>query len=317
MLTPAPHPQSPSRASAGEHLRASDRLLARVAKVGSPVCVGLDPVLSMMPKALLRRFDDPTDDALAAKVLASFCTGVLQAVKDIVPVVKIQVGCFERYGGPGMMALGQVLAQAREHFETILDAKRGDIGVTADHYAHAARHALAADWVTVNSYLGTDSLAPFVGRDAAGDWHGAFALVRTSNPSGDQVQALRLEDGRTVGQAVADMVAKLGEESVGQMGYSDLGAVVGATRRTDAAELRTRMPRQIFLVPGFGAQGGGVDDVLPCFNTDGRGAIVTASRSVIYAFRPEDAGWQDAVGAAARDFHGQIARGLGLPGMTR
>ena len=173
--------------------------------------------------------------------------------------------------------------------------------------AASARSAFAAYWTTVSAYLGADSLSPFVG---AG--HGAFALVRTSNPSGDAVQSLRLADGRTVAEAVADLVAGVGAASVGASGFSALGAVVGATKRADAAALRARMPQQIFLVPGFGAQGGGVDDVLPCFRADGRGALVTASRSVIYAFAPGDASWQDAVRRAAEELRAQIGSALGV-----
>jgi len=150
-------------------------------------------------------------------------------------------------------------------------------------------------------------LLPFLG---AG--HGAFALVRTSNPSGDAVQSLRLADGRTVAEAVADLVAACGAERCGTSGFSALGAVVGATKPADAAALRGRMPRQMFLVPGYGAQGGGIDDVLPCFRPDGRGALVTASRSVIYAFDPADRQWVDAVRRAADALRRELAAGLGV-----
>ncbi|MFM9170683.1 MAG: orotidine-5'-phosphate decarboxylase [Phycisphaerales bacterium] len=142
--------------------------------------------------------------------------------------------------------------------------------------------------------------------------HGAFALVRTSNPSGDVLQSLRLADGRTVSEAVADLVAAAGATNVGAGGFSALGAVVGATKRADAAALRARMPAQLFLVPGYGAQGGGVDDVLPCFHADGRGAIVTASRSVIYAFDAGERDWTGAVRRAAERFRDEISAGLGV-----
>jgi orotidine-5'-phosphate decarboxylase len=158
----------------------------------------------------------------------------------------------------------------------------------------------------VSAYLGTDSLLPFL---APG--HGAFALVRTSNPSGDALQGLRLADGRTVAESVADLVATTGSAHLGACGFSALGAVVGATKRSDAAALRERMPQQVFLVPGFGAQGGGVDDVLPCFRADGRGALVTASRSVIYAFGPGEPDWRSAVRRAAEELRSQIGSALG------
>ncbi len=275
------------------------------------MCVGLDPVVEKLPHALRKRIDDLNDDALAATLLQQFCVEALDALRDIVPAVKIQAACFERHGPAGVKALAQVLAAAATHFETILDFKRGDIGVSAEHYAHGARTGFAADWTTVNTYLGEEGFAPFVASDPKGRGHGAFALVRTSNPSGDSVQALRLADGRTVSLAVADLVAAAGATHVGRGGYSELGAVVGATKRRDAAELRARMPKQILLVPGYGAQGGGVDDVLPCFNADGRGALITASRSVIYAFQAHDVEWAAAVGRAARDLHMEILNGLG------
>jgi orotidine-5'-phosphate decarboxylase len=191
-------------------------------------------------------------------------------------------------------------------FEVILDFKRGDIGISADHYAASARGPMPSDWTTVSAYLGTDGILPFVGAE-----RGAFALVRTSNPSGDAIQSLRLADGRTVAESVADLVASAGEATVGACGFSNLGAVVGATKRADAAALRDRMPRQLFLVPGFGAQGGGVDDVLPCFRADGRGALVTASRSVIYAFGAGDRDWRTSIRRGAEELRSQVASGLG------
>lgn len=283
----------------------ADRLLARIDAAGAPVCVGLDPVAEKLP-AVLR--PAAGDDAAAAAIEAFSC-GVVDAVAGIVPAVKVQAACFERHGPAGVAALARVLAHAGRagDLEVILDFKRGDIGVSADHYAASARGPFAARWTTVSAYLGTDSITPFL---APG--HGAFALVRTSNPSGDALQSLGLADGRTVAEAVADLVAAAGAPHVGAGGFSSLGAVVGATKRADAAALRARMPAQIFLVPGYGAQGGGVDDVLPCFHADGRGAIVTASRSVIYAFDAGDRDWAGAVRLAAERFRDEIAAGLGV-----
>lgn len=290
--------------SAATSAHASDRLLARIEQVGAPTCVGLDPVVEKLPAALR----PAGGDEAAAAAIEAFSTGVLDAVAGRAPAVKVQAACFERHGPAGVRSLARVLEHARglACFEVILDWKRGDIGVSAEHYAAAARGALDSDWTTVNSYLGADGIAPFL---AAG--RGAFALVRTSNPSGDALQSLPLADGRTVAQAVADLVAALGAAHLGRAGFSDLGAVVGATKRADAAALRERMPQQIFLVPGFGAQGGGVDDVLPCFRGDGRGALVTASRSVIYAFGPGDRDWAGAVARAAEELRAQIGGALG------
>jgi orotidine-5'-phosphate decarboxylase len=238
----------------------------------------------------------------------AFSAAVVDAVAGIVPAVKVQAACFERHGAPGFAALARVLAHAasKDGLEVILDFKRGDIGISADHYAASARGPLRAGWTTVSPYLGSESIVPFL---APG--HGAFALVRTSNPSGDAVQSQRLADGRTVAEMVADLVASVGGAHLGSRGFSALGAVVGATKRADAAALRARMPAQVFLVPGFGAQGGGVDDVLPCFRADGQGALVTASRSVIYAFGPGDRDWRGSIRRAAEDLRAQIGAALG------
>ncbi len=165
--------------------------------------------------------------------------------------------------------------------------------------------AAHADWVTVNAYLGADGLAPFLKHE-----HGAFALVRTSNPGGDALQSLRLDDGRSVAEAVADLVADAGKDTIGGSGYSSLGAVVGATKPADAARLRGRMPHTLFLVPGYGAQGGGIADIKPCFNTDGRGAIITASRSIIYAFDAGESDWAGSIRRAAEATHRELTQGL-------
>lgn len=289
----------------GTVLHPADRLFASIEAAGAPVCVGLDPVAEKLPPALR----PSGGDAASAAAVEAFSVGVIDAVRGVVPAVKVQAACFERHGPEGSAALARVLAHARrcEGLEVILDFKRGDIGISAEHYAASARGAFGAGWTTVSAYLGTDSLLPFLA-----EGHGAFALVRTSNPSGDALQGLRLADGRTVAESVADLVAVAGAAHLGTCGFSALGAVVGATKRADAAALRARMPAQVFLVPGFGAQGGGVDDVLPCFRPDGRGALVTASRSVIYAFGPDGRDWQGAVRRAAEDLRSQIGSALGV-----
>jgi orotidine-5'-phosphate decarboxylase len=283
-----------STASLASH--PADRLLDAFDRFGAPISVGLDPVLDRLPEAL--RSLKPVD------AIERFSVGVLEAIAEHVACVKIQSACYERFGADGVAALHRVSVAAKERgFEVILDAKRGDIGITAEHYA-AASVGHKADWTTVNGYLGADGIAPFL------KIGGAFALVRTSNPSGDALQSLRLSDGRSIAEALADLVVAIGAGSVGARGFSSLGA----TKRQDAAALRARMPEQIFLVPGYGAQGGGVDDVLPCFRADGRGAIVTASRSVLYPEGSTDTragSWQGAIERAAAAFRNEIRRGLG------
>lgn len=241
-----------------------------------------------------------------ARAVEDFSLSVLAACARVAPAVKVQSACYERLGVDGMKALAATLAAARDHgYEVILDAKRGDIGISAEHYAHAAFERAGADWVTVNAYLGADGLAPFIAPE-----HGAFALVRTSNPGGDALQSLRLEDGRSVAEAVADLVTEAGRNAIGGSGFSSLGAVVGATKPSDAARLRGRMPRALFLVPGYGAQGGSIADIKPCFHPDGRGAVVTASRSIIYAFSPDETDWAGSIARAAEHTHRELAEGL-------
>ncbi len=279
-------------------MHVADRLLCAIQRCGAPWCVGLDPVVERLPHSLARH--------AAPRAIEEFSKAVLRACAGVAPCVKVQSACYERFGPDGMKALASVLHAAHEGgFQVILDAKRGDIGISAEHYAAAAFSPGHADWVTVNAYLGADGLAPFVSAD-----HGAFALVRTSNPGGDALQTLRLDDGRTVCDAVADLVDEAGRATIGGSGFSALGAVVGATKPADAARLRGRMPNALFLVPGYGAQGGTIADIKPCFNADGRGAIVTASRSIIYAFDAAEADWVGAIQRAATKTHHELAHGL-------
>lgn len=277
----------------------SDRLIRAFRARGVPACVGLDPVLDRLPDAA--KGDTP------AERLRSFGMRLIEATASVLPAIKFQSACFERYGSAGLAVLHD-LARAATDAEmlTILDAKRGDIGISAEHYAAAAWNA-NFDAMTVSPYLGPDTIASFVrpGR-------GLFVLVRTSNPGSDAVQSARLADGRTVAELIADQVADLGARTVGTLGYSDVGAVVGATKSADAAALRERLPRQIFLVPGFGAQGGTATDVRAML--DGRtecggGVLVTASRSVIY---PEAPGpWASAVRSAALRLADQVRDAIG------
>jgi orotidine-5'-phosphate decarboxylase len=271
---------------------AADRLLAAIDRLAAPVCVGLDPVLERLPASLRPQ---QADIQGAVDAIATFTRGVLDAVHAHVPCVKFQSACFERYGWQGVRALQELIIHAGQcGLEVILDAKRGDIGISAEHYAAAAFEGpSSADWLTINAYLGADGIEPFLRGSC-----GAFALVRTSNPGGDALQSRNLADGATIADAVAAIVAEIGSKHVGERGYSALGAVVGATKPVDAERLRQAMPQQIFLVPGYGAQGGGVADILPCFR-DGEGAIITASRSVIYGFDKNESNWQRAVSDAA------------------
>jgi len=275
---------------------AADQLCEAIDRAGSPACVGLDPVLDRLP-AGVRTGDD-------AASIEAFCMGVLDAVSGVVGVVKPQSACFERFGGGGFAALERVCARARElGFFVILDAKRGDIGLTAGHYAEMAYGAMGAHAVTVSPYMGFDTLEPF-----RREGRMAFSLVRTSNPGSDAVQSSASGDG-TVAESIARGVSGLGCSGLGDRGWSDLGAVVAATKPADAARMRELMPEQIFLVPGFGAQGGTVATVRELF-TNGAGAVINASRSVLYP-DGDGGGWAARVRAAAAAFAEQAASASG------
>lgn len=275
----------------------ADRLIDSIARCDAPVCVGLDPVIDRMPAALAA--------VPPAAAIEAFSIAVIRACAGHVPAVKLQSACYERFGADGLAALRASMDAARQHgLVTILDAKRGDIGISASHYAAAAA-AMGADWITASGYMGPDTLMPFL--DAG---LGTFVLVRTSNPGSDALQSLALADGRTVAEAVADMVEELGAARCGAHGRSQLGAVVGATKPADGAALRARMHRTIMLVPGYGAQGGTLGDIRPLFGESGHDAIVTASRSVIYAFDAADRDWTSSVARAAESFAREIREGI-------
>jgi orotidine-5'-phosphate decarboxylase len=277
----------------------ADRLCQAVLSRRSHVVVGLDPVLSRLPAFMLdeaiSRYGQTARGAAAA--LYAFNRLVIDAVAADVPLVKPQMAFYEVYGHWGVEAFWETVKYARERgLLVIADAKRGDIGSTAEAYAAAFfghPHPLAswedpdlwADSLTVNPYLGSDGLIPFVKRCQARGT-GVFVLVKTSNPSAGEIQDQVLLSGETVAQQVAKLVTYLGRPLVGKHGYSSVGAVVGATYPEDLALLRQEMDRAIILVPGYGAQGGTGADVVHAFNPDGLGAVVSASRSIIFAYEP-------------------------------
>lgn len=284
----------------------ADRLQTAIDRTGSLACVGLDPRPSLLPPALIARAiasHGRTRLAVAA-AFAEFNRGLLAAVQGRCAAVKPQVACYEAYGAPGIQALEDTIAEARRlGIAVIVDAKRGDIGSTAEHYAQAwlgsapdlgggPLPGAGGDWLTVNGYLGGDSVTPFL---SAGT--GIFVLVKTSNKGGADLQDLALADGTTVADRMADLVAGWGRGRLGRCGLSDVGAVVGATWPEQARRLRQRMPDTLFLVPGYGAQGGSAADALAGRRSDGRGVIVNSSRGIIGAW--EKAGTADYAAAAA------------------
>jgi orotidine-5'-phosphate decarboxylase len=275
----------------------ADALADAVLKAGSPVCVGLDPVIEQLPGEIRARHHEP----LAA--IGEFCRGVLQAVSGIVPAIKVQSACFERYGGKGVTLMEEICEAAAAHGMVVIwDSKRGDIGISASHYAAAAKR-MHAHFVTVSGYLGPSGVSPFL--DAG---LGAFVLVRTSNPDSDSVQSHQLVGGKRVCEMMATLTASMGDSRVGTHGWSSVGAVVGATKASDGAALRALMPRQIFLIPGYGAQGGTAADIRAMLGQGpGSGVLVTSSRAIIYA--PQEMGkpWNQAVRSAAERLASEIA----------
>ena len=270
----------------------ADRLCDAIDRAGAPLCVGIDPVESQLPDQLSHL---PVLEAVRA-----FSTGVIDAVASTAAAVKFQSACFEGLGWQGVQLLGELrVYAAHAGLIIVLDAKRGDIGISATQYATAATADGPCDWVTVNSYLGMDGIEPFL--DAG---LGVFCLVRTSNPSGDAIQSQLLQDGSTVSQSIGKILATAGEQFIGASGWSSLGVVVGATKSRDATELRKSMPNQIFLMPGVGAQGGQVENLSQCF-ADGHGALIPASRSVIYA-PSVDGDWQEGIRTSAVLLAGQL-----------
>lgn len=289
----------------------ADRLALAIDKAGSPACVGLDPVVERLPPAITKNAKFPGQ----ADKIEAFCLGVIDACREAgIAAVKPQSACFERFGAAGTRALKVVIRAARQRgLMVVLDAKRGDIGVSAEHYAAAAfgapgePPAHAADALTVNAYPGFDTIEPYLAHKG----RGVFVLVRTSNPGSDDVQAARLQDGRTVAEMMADSVAALGAGRRGERGLSDVGAVVGATKSADAAALRKRMPDTVLLVPGYGAQGGSIEDVRPMLRAGAAsagdlGVLVSAGRSVLYPDAGWGSDWRAAVGAAAAVFSGEL-----------
>ncbi|MGQ4808046.1 Orotidine 5'-phosphate decarboxylase [Candidatus Entotheonellaceae bacterium PAL068K] len=293
----------------------ADRLWAAVARTGAPVVVGLDPRLDDIPASILRscRQRYGATPRAAAEALWCFNRGLIDAVHDLVPAVKPQLAFYERYGVGGMEAFARTVRYAQDAgLLVIADAKRNDIGSTAEAYADAflgtatafgqtVSGDFAVDALTVNAYLGSDGIRPFAVR-ARRSGKGLFVLIKTSNASSAELQDLPV-DGRPLYEHVGALVAALGADHHGACGYAAVGAVVGATYPEQGKRLRTLMPHTLFLVPGYGAQGATATDVVGCFDAQGQGALVNAARSIIFAYRTAPYAAQygpEAFAAAAR-----------------
>jgi orotidine-5'-phosphate decarboxylase len=287
----------------------ADRLAQAVARKRSQLVVGLDPRLDVLPMEL--RGESVLGRAAAASAVARFCKGIMDAVGPYVVAVKPQSAFFEVLGSDGIRALEEVCEYARSTgLLVLLDAKRGDIGSTSRAYAAAYLEPRdgappLADAMTASPYLGLDSVEPLL---AACRRHeaGVFFLVRTSNAGAADVQDLTLSDGRPLWQYLAELVREWGDAFVGDQGLSSVGAVVGATYPRAVSEARRLMPQSPILLPGVGAQGATPADVARAFTSGPASALVTASRSVMFAFRDTDEDWRAAAAAAAERLATQV-----------
>jgi len=286
-----------------------DRVAAAVDAKRSQLLVGLDPNPELLPVEL--RGDIYRSRASAADAVERFCRGLIDAVAPYVVGVKPQLAYFETLGADGLRAFEDVCEYARAaHLLVLADAKRGDIGSTARAYADAYLEEREdrpppVDALTVNPYLGADSIEPFVAA-CRRSGSGIFCLVKTSNAGSADIQDAALSDGRRVWQHVAELVATWGEDLVGERGLSSVGAVVGATYPRAIAEARKLMPQAILLLPGVGAQGGTPADVARAFTSGPASALVPVSRAVIYAFRVDGADWRKAAAAEAARLRGEV-----------
>jgi len=304
----------------------ADRLVAAIRQKRTPACVGIDPVYQRLPAQIAeyREFNDESDSEAALDAVLEYCRRVIRLVAPLVPAVKINSAYFERYYWEGMEGYFGLIQEAADLGLVVIgDCKRADVGHTAEMYA---RSSLAdpdfvdlegyrgPDAVTVNPYLGYDGVRPFIDVARAQN-KGVFVLVRTSNESASQVQGFTSGDGLTLADHVARLVGLWSADDglVGRSGYSCVGAVVAPRDRESALRLRALMSQSLLLVPGFGAQGITADLVAPCFKSDGSGALISASRCVIYAYEnaryvelyPSD--WEKCVQAACKDFVTELA----------
>lgn len=300
-----------------------EKLVERIKKLEAPIVVGLDPTLNFVPGFLIDKAINEKGETLeaAADAIFEFNKKIVDAVYDLIPAVKPQIAMYEQFGIPGLMAFKKTLDYCHEKGLLVIgDAKRGDIGSTSTAYAigHIGKVKVGSteiapfdeDFLTINPYMGSDSVVPFVEECKKYD-KGLFILVKTSNPSSGEFQ-----DQKVGKKAVYELVGKKVEEWGAELiknGYSDVGAVVGATYPEMGEVLREIMPKAYILVPGYGAQGGTAAELKPFFNKDGLGAIVNSSRGIIAAYKQEKyaeygaEGFAEAARAAVIDMKNDIA----------
>ena len=276
-------------------MNAIDRLIDKIKQTNNPTVMGLDPRFDMLPKCVTDKYDKTLEGV--SKAILEYNKALIDETCDIIPAVKPQIAFYEMFGIPGLEAFKETCKYAKEKgMIVIADIKRGDIGSTAQGYSNAflgktkigdhEESIFDVDFITVNPYMGTDCVKPFI-EDCKKYDKGIFILVKTSNPSSGELQDLKLENGKEVYMQVADLVEKWGEDLVGKYGYSSVSAVVGATYPEQLEQIRSKAPHTYFLIPGYGAQGGKAEDIALGFDKNGLGGIVNASRSLMCAYKSE------------------------------
>ncbi len=267
-----------------------DKLIEKIIATGNPSVIGLDTQASYLPNV-----QEITGSKDAARYILEYNKAIIDAIYDIVPCVKVQVAYYEMYGYEGMKTFAQTLSYASlRGLVVIADVKRNDIASTAQAYSRAflgkndlGELAFASDFITINAYLGSDGVEPFI-QDCAKYGKGIFILVRTSNPSGKELQNLYVTlNNKMLYEVMGDYVQEWGKGLIGKYGYSSVGAVVGATCPNEATKLRQAHPNMFFLVPGYGAQGASAKDIAVSFDNRGLGAVVNSSRAILCAYKKE------------------------------
>lgn len=309
-----------------------NKLIEKIQKTGAPIVVGLDPMMKYVPEHIKKAAFAGQGETLegAAEAIWQYNKGIVDAIYDLVPAVKPQVAMYEQFGIPGMIAFKKTVDYCKEKGLVVIgDVKRGDIGSTSEAYAvgHLGKVSVGSksyygfdeDFVTVNPYLGSDGVKPFM-KVCAEEKKGIFVLVKTSNPSSGEFQD-QLIDEKHLYEMVGEKVYKWGLECMPEQGsYSYVGAVVGATYPEQGRILRKIMPKTFILVPGYGAQGGKGADLVHFFNEDGLGAIINSSRGIIAAYQQEKyakygaEAYADASRAAVLDMKEDIAQALAARG---
>lgn len=297
-----------------------DILQEKIKEKANPTVAGLDARVEYVPPHILKKYTDRLGETLeaAAEAIGEFDRGLIDALCDVVPAVKPQAAYFEMLGWRGMKVMEDVMAYAKSKgLYVIADIKRGDIGTTATAYAEgwlgttqvgsSALPSFNADCVTLNGYMGSDAISPFL-KECVAHNKSAFVLAKTSNPSSADLQDMMAGD-RVIYTVMGDLIEQWGKGTEGSCGYQALGAVVGATHPAVLKELRERLPKTFFLVPGYGAQGGTAEDVRNAFDDLGRGAIINASRSIMCAWKKtgkDGVDYQEAARAAAEKMRDEL-----------